>query len=820
MNLRGVPGIAPGPSPSGLPNDHDAPPPAPPPEPAKTALAWASGIAMRFLRGFLREDRGGAMLTASLILASLMAVGGGSLIGLAWDEMRGERLSSAIRAAMASLGAPLLRDLANAQRRAQAERQIEQFVEANALPENTGTTTVDTTISYDANTGIIDVEVTVDSGTSTVTERVRAEYLITKYEMALSVDLTQSMRFGFIDNVEAIIKGPIANNVNTAQTQDPGSVMVSVVPWATSVKLAEISGATETAGKRRYLAAMGGRANAKWVDMFHDHGVGGGLQEVTIPPGWDWDDNRWTGCLMARWGAYWDPNALPPGVTDVHADVALLDFPALDTCPPSNPTCTRFPLHLSDAAPDASDPNTWFTAYSWPDATPHGNIDARLQLAMAAVLVNDTTVDTDRPWFGANDWNLIDDYTKSGFPARAGGDIMCSNLEILPLTANTNTLDNHVNDLKDVLSDSGGVGGMYSGTWLHLGVVWGMRALSADWQSVWNIPVGPTDPPRPLAPARDVKKTIILLSDGRPTVGNMQRGLIGPVHYNRNPYYSERPPVCIQTDRLLGSITYGLNDPDRNPTYENFPAGKDEYFAAAQLDDAALNNQFGHDWETDLAQLLGAPDPALLGTALQGLTAATPPLTPARAFRNLSLPFADELAAAGLPRPHLVDRHMCDWTTPFGPYGRVGDPLYVGGEPLVGYSPLPNRRQIPHGYYATQAAEPTDLARNAKAPVDDKLNFWYAEACDVAADRNVRVNNLYLGPKFRYRLISRNQTSCPVGQVLLGVNCYQPYENPDIVRLRACSTITGGELVASNVNTEIEAALQNWTRVSRNLRFL
>ena len=98
------------------------------------------------------------------------------------------------------------------------------------------------------------------------------------------------------------------------------------------------------------------------------------------------DEDFWNGCVMARWGAYWDPDARPVGwIADDAANwPATKALPGWTAMANSLPAST--PLHLSDAPPDASDPHTLFTAYSWPDSRIGGHADHRLQTVMARLV--------------------------------------------------------------------------------------------------------------------------------------------------------------------------------------------------------------------------------------------------------------------------------------------------------------------------------------------------------------------------------------------------------------------------------------------------
>ena len=156
------------------------------------------------------------------------------------------------------------------------------------------------------------------------------------------------------------------------------------------------------------IAAGGGH----WVDTFHQYGVGadlGLLRKQGLPTGvlndTDWNLRReaveldiraqvpkldtgapggdgyclvndadfWNGCVMARWGAYWNESARPDDWSADDRDnwPATKAVDAWSSGSEGLPAGT--PLHLADAPPDADDPHTLFTAYSWPDRAHRGH---------------------------------------------------------------------------------------------------------------------------------------------------------------------------------------------------------------------------------------------------------------------------------------------------------------------------------------------------------------------------------------------------------------------------------------------------------------
>ena len=697
------------------------------------ALERTPGRAVRAARRFARDRRGGAMLVTGVLVIATMCAGGAGLLNLAWREAHLEEVRAALRAAIASAGAAALARAGDggAADRAIAER-VAAFIEAATRAD------VETvTVSYAA--GRVDVEVAGDidvddlwafggfvfGGSFTRSQAV--SLTTTRHEFAVALDISRSMtlRFGTGTRMDALkaAMGTVATNLEHAQRDSPAGMLVSIVPFGSAVSLADTGAVGETEQKARYLRMMGGRLHAKWVDIYHHYGVGA-THEITIPAGWDWDTNVWSGCFMARWGAYWDTLARP---TPMAWPAALNDEP----------------LHLSDAPPDVANANTLFTSYSWPDAGPAGNVDVLLQLAMAEVLAGDDD-SVSGEWYGDNDWSLSD----------GGGDELCHDSVLLPLTDDVALVRQAVTDLSPEESGPGG----RSFTYTHLGVVWGLRTLSSGWQDVWAT----TDfrgVKRPLAAASDVQKTLLVISDGRNYPGIATRGFFRP-----RTRQGTRNPSWWHSDACRHRVEAELEQ-----------AG---YETAAVLDDADFNAEFDSAaWRPGLAAALGKPE----------LASRLDPFQPADAFRGTSAAFADLLVDVGLPRPTQVRRHLCDYTSGFGPYGRIGDPLYIGGVPQFGHSPWASPDELPSPYPGD-----TEAVSNL---LTDRLYEWWDAACAIAAARAVKVHTVFIG----------NRT-------------WQTAHHLD--SLRRCAAATGGEMLVTPDAATLNDALGRLVRLRRELRFV
>ena len=286
---------------------------------------------------------------------------------------------------------------------------------------------------------------------------------------------------------------------------NPGIATVSLVPFSNVVNVADTSGTLQTDAKERYVRMLTGAdydaqtsrdTDGHWVDTFHSFGTGedmGPLASRSLPdflsatdwnlhqPGtedvtdqaptvgtWNFEgEDFWNGCVMARWGAYWDPDARP--VIGSPTDAG--NWPATKTVAgwePGSTSIPDLPLHLSDAFPDKSDPDTRFTAYSWPDARIHGFADGDLNAVLHKTLDSSFNPADYGPYLPAseNHWHLR--------TQDRGGSLYCPQAFIVPLTDNLTTLQT-ANSFDVVELHSATLWGQ---TFLHLGIVWGLRTLS------------------------------------------------------------------------------------------------------------------------------------------------------------------------------------------------------------------------------------------------------------------------------------------------------------------------------------------------------
>lgn len=779
------------------------------------------------------------MLIGGAFALLLMSTFGGALVDYGWQEAQREEIRAALRAAVSSAG----RDLAGAGGAATNQRiadRVESFVEGLL----SGLNLDDVQVAHDLATGITtitargryrtrglwreDREMNINESISTV-------FSADRYETAVALDMSNSMTqlFGAsrtrkIEGLRAAM-GHIATVMDEQTQRIPGSMMVSIVPFVGAVNVADTGGTGRTAGKERYVRMLAGGAprtgttlrNARgqsrdgrgghWVDSFHHYGVGenmGPLQRRFLPAGLlrnrspDWnlrrrdvdidvstqvpalgnwvvdDIDTWNGCVMARWGAYWHPDARGPMWDALDSG----NWPASQSVPTWSAGATALPedtpLHLSDAPPEADDPNTLFTAYSWPDARISGTADARLQTVMAELLDDAGTAQM-ADLRSDNDWSLSD----------GGGDGMCPDVPITPLTDNLMALNDAVSALDPIGTDPGYVGLTY----LHSGIVWGLRTLSPLWRDVWHVR-DVQNAPRPSVSCPIgrsgadcnslLRKTILIVSDGEAGGGTARWGPVRPLRTGpRNPLHYDST-VCQYPAR--GTII------NYNNAHEETTASAFDSHFTAMLN---ASGQFTGTAITTIRQAFMDFGDTLSDSparrSLMELSLAGENPTPWGMFRNLDGAFVDFLVDPANQfgfdgRPIHANRDLCDWVTPFGPYGRLGDLVYVDDSPVVGMAPFPND------------ITPNPSFNNYIRAMTGRLNDWFEESCRIAWERGVRVRAVFIGDESRTR---------------------------DIAALERCVDAAGGNPDVDDVfvtpdQNALETAFRSIFTVRRSLRFI
>lgn len=774
------------------------------------------------------------MLVGGALVIGLLATVGSLMTNYALREARLAEVEGALRAAVSAAGA-LFAGAGGAAQNARIEERVEDFLSATV----DGLDLDGVTVSFDSATGITEVDVAGSfgyegfwgqpGGTIDVERTIRVRFEADRYEVAVALDLSRSMNIPFgsvgtrLDGLKAAM-GNVTTAMRQASADDPGSMMVSVVPFASAVNVADTGGSGQTDAKERYVRMLVGPAGTTaqllararrqaasgkgghWVDTFHHYGVGAGmgpLERRFLPEdlraGRDWNLRRedvevdvatqvpalgtwtvddvdfWNGCVMARWGAYWHPDARGAGWRATDAG----NWPARSKAPAWSPRGTalpRLPLHLSDDPPAAADPNTLFTAYSWPDARIGGTAAWRLQTVMMEVLDGAGAPYANKGG-SDNNWSFV-----LG-PGGAGGDGLCPPSAVTPLTADIEGFRRTVQGLRTVAV---GPGTTFGGTYLNLGVVWGLRTLSPLWRPVWSVD-DLQGVPRPLVPcapgettncADPLEKVIVLVSDG-------ESAFQAPVH-------SPPQPVLAGLDvNFLSSYIRCLPGANSDrPKYdaawtEDTPARFNAGFGGGVDSSGEFTNP-GIGAVVDALMTFGDPFPggaSRRANLIARLAGSSP--TPWQVFRGVDAGFADFLMDPANRfgfdgRPIPPNRALCAPHSVFGPYGRVDDGVQAGGAPVFGVAPFSNLRAP----YQTTAAR--------------RLTDWFLEACGIAGRRDVRIEAIFIG----------NRTS-----------------TRDIAGLERCVDAAGGDpgsadvFVTPDANALSRAFAEIFT-IRRNLRFL
>ena len=773
---------------------------------------------------FVRARRGAAMLLGGVLVLSLLGTTGGLMSNYAWREAQQEELRAALRAAVSAAG-PLLAGAGGALNAAIEER-IGDFLQAlvpglalNDVDVGHDAATGVTTISVDGEYTFQNL-LGGTGAAEAVAEAVRVKLESDRYEVAVALDISVSMsnhhpggpgpnptRLGSLK----VALHQVADVVRAETATTPGSLMVAMVPFTGVVNVADTATDGPAADKRtpakeRYVRMLAGphktvaetlqaaeRAGGQWVDTFHHYGVGddlGPLRSQSLPQdlldGTDWNlrrtgvdidvsaqvpdlgtwtvDDRdfWNGCVMARWGAYWHASARPAGwnATDASNWPVARDVKGWSDGSGGLPSDT--PVHLSDAPPDANDPHTLFTAYSWPDARIGGFADHRLQGVMAVLLdTTGTHPDIDGTPFkefelrGDNDWSIGRD---------GGGSALCPESSIMPLTDDVVALRKAVDDLTVVAPFPLDEGYTAATTYPHIGVVWGLRVLSPLWREVWDVQdlQNAARPGVPCARGEStsacdarLNKSILLITDGDSNRGSLIRTRLAEI------------------DRARHGLTVSRHGPPRNPPFHDGPVCwaraapylVDYHAAAVEDTQAAFDGLFSA--YLDAGKFGDATMPAVLDAfhTFHDRLADTPATRDARAqalktmtpwglFRGLDADTIDKLMDSNNQfgfdgRPVQTGQLCSAFSSPFGPYGRIGDHVYVGETATLPTSPIePVADVAPLSVTGSDVGDGGPGSGDMFALGDDlnaRLDDWFVEACGIAGERGVRINAIFIG---------------------------------------------------------------------------
>ena len=632
-----------------------------------------------------------------------------------------------------------------------------------------------------------------------------------RYEVAVALDISTSMADPLSDGVvkldglkDAVVR--VADIMQTESATTPGGILVSIVPFSAAVNVADTCNAdpqtgacraARSAGKERYVRMLAGvrdsmadtladarsaerqGTGAHWVDTFHHYGVASGaLRHRYLPTDLlndrDWnlrrtnvnidvsgqlprnqrwrvdDEDFWNGCVMARWGAYWNDRARTPGWSANDSG----NWPAAGDVPgwtPASPALSDTPLHLSDAAPDTDAPNTLFTAFSWPDAWIGGAADQMLRDTAVELLhpgVNSPAVAG-----GDNDWSA----------AGKGGDAFCPRVPITPLTDDLDVLRRTAANL-EVAEAFTTAGGDWGATFMNLGVVWGLRTLSPLWQGVWDVrdiqnaprPGVPCAPGEPEADCDGrLNKLILIVSDGTSQLGYV-------VGSRLLPNYGDLSRPSLNTESVCNSV--GLSTYHQAEAATT-PAAYNDYFraphVAADLVDAndRLNAHGRVEFASAFLDVAGRRNRAVprnrLANALRTVAPSAMTPTPWQLFRGLDAEVAEGLVASNTVRLEgrpVLAGPRCGPTSLFSPYGRADDLIYVGADTTPPGSELPPVADAAPLEIATLSTAiignglPGSLDEiGLRRALSDRIDEWLVEACAVAGERRVRVHAVFMG---------------------------------------------------------------------------
>ncbi len=768
------------------------------------AQLWVERLA-RPIMAFARSRTGGAMFIGGSLAMLSMASVGGMMSNYGWREAQEEEIDAALRAGVSASAHFMRGDLTA------VEDQIKERV-ADFMRGLLGDVTIakdDIVIDHDFSTNRTTIKVEGNATyafknlwaagrtgdpESLTGEQVIVEFDASQFEFALALDISSSMGFkptGWsvtrLDALKDAI-GTIAQTVDDVSKTNPGIVTVSLVPYSNMVNVADTSGTSQTDAKERYVRVLTGAeystqtsrdTEGHWVDTFHSYGTGddmGPLASRGLPnflsvtdwnlhqPGtedisdqaptvgtWNFEgQDFWNGCVMARWGAYWDPNARPVIWDPADPD----NWPAnktVDGWEPGSTSIHDLPLHLSDAPPVASAPNTRFTAYSWPDARIHGFADGALDQ-----VIHKTLDPAYSPFFtdlsiSENNWHLR--------TQDRGGRLLCPEAFIVPLTDDLTTLQT-ANSFDVVKLHSATYFGQ---TFLHLGIVWGLRTLSPLWRDVWKTKSVSGDE-LPRTPCLEggttqgcsqfVEKAIVIVSDGANFFGDPRRGrsfgYFDPANaITRNPSFNYGR--CNAIFRSTGYADYraAMSAEDATTFASSFDVDGTGAFTPTGMSAVLDGFQAFHPDLSTLDPTIPS-DRVVIDAHRMVWESALKDMTPWQLFRGYDdySPTKSTYGTDVLTEPtnnfDLLGRpvqngHYCRPHAPFSAYGRPDELVRVGdGPPVEDVAPF----SVPTWLWSLPTADLQD-------PITDRLDDWFREACDIAGQRGVRIHAIYIGGNTR-----------------------------------------------------------------------
>ncbi|MDE0056342.1 MAG: hypothetical protein OXP28_11360 [Gammaproteobacteria bacterium] len=776
----------------------------------------------RWVLTYIRSRRGGAMLVGGSLAMLTMALAGGMVTNYGWREAQEEEIDGAMRAGIAA-SARHMRG-GGAMAKDEIRERVAGFM--RGLLGNVTISEDDIVVDHDSATNRTTIKLAGNATFEFDTlwpgrsggrvaplsgKQVIVEYETSSFEFAIALDVSLSMDVkptGWTVTRLDALKDALRNirqHVNVISKMDPGALSVSLVPFSNVVNVADTSGTSRTDAKEGYVRMLTGAeystqtsrdTEGHWVDTFHDYGTShdmGPLASRSLPdflgatdwnlhqPGtedvssqaptvgrWSFEgQDFWNGCVMARWGAYWDP-AARPSAWDPSDTSNWPSTEPVDGWEPGSASIAGLPLHISDAPPDARKPNTRFTAYSWPDARINGFADGFLSDVLQVTLNPSYDPRTTVAWSRGSGQHWLPT-SENHWHLRArdrGGSLFCPQAPIVPLSDDLTKLQ--AADNYSVVHRHSNTN--WGQTFLHLGVVWGLRTLSPLWRDVWNTKSvsGDALPRTPCLEggttqgcSQSVVKTILLISDGESYFGFTPRGrrsgrfnpasavTSNPNAIRSSPcqdYFCRWPPFCSpHLYSHFSGYRAAMTAEEPAAFAGNFDVDADGVFTPSGL-------SLVLDGFLDLHPTLSKLDPAiprnqLMMAAYRSLWEdALKNMTPWQLFRghdknspthtvDATDVLTDPANGFGFQGRPAQNGHFCRPSSSFSAYGRTNDLVRVGdGPPVSGVAPF----SVP----TWKASSPwwTPVHYNQR-----RLGDWLRQACDFAGQRGVGIKAIYIG---------------------------------------------------------------------------
>ena len=787
---------------------------------------------------FFRDRRGGAMLFSGAIGLTVLGSVGAMMVNLTWQEAHVEELRGALRASLSASADLLRRATEDGveakikERVADFMRGLAQGLTVDA-DDVTVTHDAATKVTWVTVGGSVESAFQnlwgAGEGNAVMRPilRVGVALPVNRYEVAVALNVGHNMRKPMpgdssrtkmqvaLDALESAL-----SILEEKNTKDPGSLAIALVPYSNMVNVADTSGSGETAGKRRYARMLTGaeisagtvsdaakNTDNHYYDLYTSYGRSlvddmdklisrklpitettpdwnlreedEDIELTTLMPGtshnWTVDGKDfWNGCVMHRWGAYWEPDARPSDWDADDLNNNSSHYPAKTTpaiWSTGGPTMSPTPLWYSDAPPDVGDPNTRFTAFSYPDSSIGGSADSRIEALLKETLTPGSVVgtattpgklietSTSQPvariarMRGGNDWGL------GTHPnVVAGGHKTCTLDAIQPLTNDVTELRNYI----AAFNYQPQYGGTGSAALPHLAVIWGVRVLSPLWQEIWDV----TDSigrARALAPCygnntanctQQLKKVIVLFGADKTQAGVFGHGGTAFEEDNsRNPLMNawNNKALCSGTQQQLGLLPTGTGVSD----------WKD---AANEKDPSDFNNLFGtntggggtftqvaaeglvRNWYVIFNGTSVANSTSIIDSTMVNLFQA---MTPWQLFRgdeitnncSVSDVFAGKTSGGCTLSGgsnlnldgRLIHRPACRPKSVFGPFGEIDALVRVGKWDVVENVAPFQSPEAPTSW--TVDTDRDSLMAHGLQEAKD----WFLKACEFAGDRDIDI---------------------------------------------------------------------------------